>query len=107
MTHRRLLKQKQSPRGVPGNFEKFTEKHLCQSLFLIRNWHFITENTLAQVLWCEFCEISKNTFFHRTPVFGLKTLKYGPEKISAFGHFSRSESLLIFLYWFHLFIFCM
>ena len=28
---------------------------------------FIIKETLAQVFSCEFCEISKNTFFHRTP----------------------------------------
>ena len=36
---------------VLRNFVKFTGKHLCQS------------QTLAQVFSCEFCEISKNTFF--------------------------------------------
>ena len=29
--------------------------------------NFIKKETLAQVFPCEFCEISKNTFFHRTP----------------------------------------
>ena len=29
--------------------------------------NFIKEETLAQVFSCEFCEISKNTFFYRTP----------------------------------------
>ena len=28
---------------------------------------FIKKETLAQVFPCEFCEISKNTFFYRTP----------------------------------------
>ena len=28
--------------------------------------NFIKKETLAQVFSCEFCEISKNTFFHRT-----------------------------------------
>ena len=32
---------------------KFTGKHLCQRLFV----------NLAQVFFCEFCEIFKNTFF--------------------------------------------
>ena len=36
-------------------FAKFTGKHLCHSLFL------------AQVFSCEFCEISRSTFFYRTP----------------------------------------
>ena len=30
--------------------------------------NFIKKETLAQVFSCEFCEISKNTFFHRTPL---------------------------------------
>ena len=30
--------------------------------------NFIEKETLAQVLSCEFCEISKNTFLHRTPL---------------------------------------
>ena len=43
-------------------------KHLCQSLFLIKlqAWlkNFIKKKTLAQVFSCDFCEISKNTFWH-------------------------------------------
>ena len=46
-----------SVRGVLRNFIKFTGKHL-----------FIKKEALAQVFYCEFCEISKNTFFHRTPL---------------------------------------
>ena len=30
--------------------------------------NFIKKETLAQVFSCEFCEIYKNTFFHRTPL---------------------------------------
>ena len=30
--------------------------------------NFITKQTLAQVFSCEFCEISKNTFYYRTPM---------------------------------------
>ena len=30
--------------------------------------NFIKNETLAQLFPCEFCEISKNTFFHRTPL---------------------------------------
>ena len=29
--------------------------------------NFIKKETLAQVFYCEFCEIFKNTFFYRTP----------------------------------------
>ena len=30
--------------------------------------NFNTEETLAQVFFCEFCKISKNTFSYRTPL---------------------------------------
>ena len=47
-------------KGVPGNLAKFTGKHLCQHLFF-------KKETLAQVFSCEFCKISKNTFFTEHP----------------------------------------
>ena len=57
-------------KGVLRNFTKFTGKHLCQSLFFNKvaglrpeACNFIKKETLAQVFSCEFCEISKNTFF--------------------------------------------
>ena len=43
-------------KGALRNFAKFTGKHLCQSLFF-------KKEAVAQVFSCEFCEISKNTFF--------------------------------------------
>ena len=46
-------------KGVLWNFVKFAGKHLCQSRY------FIKKETLAQVLSCEFWEISKNTFSYR------------------------------------------
>ena len=46
-------------KGALRNFTKFTGKHLRQS-------HFIKKETLAQVFFCEFCEISKNTFLQNT-----------------------------------------
>ena len=87
--------------GVPRNFTKFTGKHLCQSLFLkklqawgpqMRLWHTKNE-ALAQVISCEFCENSKNTSFHRTPLMAasgrccikklfLKTLQYSHDERS-------------------------
>ena len=30
--------------------------------------NFIKKETLAQTFYCEVCEISKNTFFHKTPL---------------------------------------
>ena len=65
-SHRRCSVRK----GVLRNFEKFTGKHLCQSLFFCRPeaCNFIKKETLAQVFSCEFSKISKNTFFYRTPL---------------------------------------
>ena len=48
--------------GVLINFTKFTGKHLCQNLFLNKVVG-PQPAQVAQVLSCEFCEISKNTFF--------------------------------------------
>ena len=56
--------------GVLENFTKFTRKHLCQSLFLIRlqasGLQLYQKETLVQVFSCKYCEIFKNTFSYRT-----------------------------------------
>ena len=44
---------------------------MLESLFkrkLPQACYFIKKETLAQMLYCEFCEISKNTFFHKAPL---------------------------------------
>ena len=65
-------RQKQLPGGTLRNFAKFTGKRLCQSPFFNKNaggtCNFIKKETLAQAFSCEFCEISKNTLFYRTPL---------------------------------------
>ena len=67
--------QKQPPgvfynKGVLRNFIKFTGKHLCQSLILIKlqaeAYNFIKNENLAQLFPCEFCEIYKNTSLQNT-----------------------------------------
>ena len=61
-------------KGVLRNFAKLTGKHLCQSLFfnkVAQLWPTTLlkrRETLAQVFFFEFCEISKNTFCYRTPL---------------------------------------
>ena len=62
-------------KDVLRNFTKFSGNHLCQSLFFNKvaglrpkACNFVKKETLAQVFPCEFCEISKNTFLHRTPL---------------------------------------
>ena len=70
-TSGRLLLSKSSrpevfcKKGFLRNFTKFTGKHPWKSLFFLPEaCNFIKKKTLAQVFSCEFCEISKNTFFH-------------------------------------------
>ena len=46
--------------GVLRNFTKFAEKHLCKSSLLIK---LQACNFIKKENSCEFCEISKNTFF--------------------------------------------
>ena len=57
---------------VLKNFAKFTRKHECQSIFLIkarsRGLQLFKKETLAQMFSCKFCEIFKSTLFHRTPL---------------------------------------
>ena len=53
-------------RGALRSFAKFTEKHLCQSLFFNKAAGLrpaTKKETLVQVFSCEFCKFSKNTFF--------------------------------------------
>ena len=54
-------------KGVLRNFAKFTGKHLCQNL-VFNKVADLKKESLAQVFSCEFFKISKNTFFHRTPL---------------------------------------
>ena len=55
-------------KGVLKKFAKFTGKHQHQSLFFnkfadLRPGTSLKKETLAQLFSCEFCEISKITFF--------------------------------------------
>ena len=54
-------------KGALRIFAKFTGKYLCQSLFFNKiaggACKFVKTETLALVLSCEFCKISRNTFF--------------------------------------------
>ena len=53
--------------NVLENFAKFTEKHLCQSLFVNKVAGLrpatLLKKRLAQVFFCYFCDIFKNTSF--------------------------------------------
>ena len=43
-------------------------KYIIKITFEGWAFNFIKKETLAQVFSCEFCKISKNTFFNRTPL---------------------------------------
>ena len=43
-----------------------SQENTCARVFFLiksQSWNFINKDTLAQVFSCEFCEISKSTFF--------------------------------------------
>ena len=42
-------------------------KRGLEKVVIAKACNFITKETLPQVFSCEFCEISKNIFFHRNP----------------------------------------
>ena len=78
---------------VLRNFAKFTGKHLCQSLFFnkVTDWRsaiLLKKDTLAQVFSCQFCKISKNTFFHRTPQVAASELKKNKNLLVIFPQIS-------------------
>ena len=50
-------------KGILKNFAAFAGKHLCQSLSFNKVTGAAFKKALAQVFSCEFCEISKTTFF--------------------------------------------
>ena len=57
--------------GVLENFTKFAEKHLYQSLSFNKvaglSLQLYLKKESGTCVFCEFCEIFKNTFFYRTP----------------------------------------
>ena len=63
-------------KGVLRNFAKFTGKHLCQNL-VFNKVAGVKKESLAQVFSCEFFKISKNTFFHRTPLVAASIYWHG------------------------------
>ena len=66
-------------KGVLRNFAKFTQKHLCQSLFFnkvagLRPATLLKKRPGTDVFTCEFCEISKNTSLDRTSLVAASEL---------------------------------
>ena len=73
---------------------------MSESLFLTelqaKACNFIKKETLAQVLSCEFCEISKNTFCYRTPLVAASEYK-------SFYSFYDHSLIILIHYIFHLY----
>ena len=55
-------------KGVLRNIAKLTGKHLCQSLFFNKVSGLCKKWDSGTGVFSEFCEISNNTFFYRTPL---------------------------------------
>ena len=87
-------------KGALRNFAKFTGKHLYQGLFLIK------KETQTQVFSCEFCEISKNTFFLKkkvdTSAFTMspKVLKINLTKIVSMSKMAFTKPFIFFNFFF-------
>ena len=55
-------------RKLPLEISQNSQENTCARVsFLIKLLQLITKETLARVFSYEFCKISKNTFFYRTP----------------------------------------
>ena len=80
-------------KGVLRNFAKFTGKRPCQSLF------FKKKETLTKVFSCEFCKISKSTFFHRIPLVAASVLSFSRFLLLSSNH-TVSSIILLFGYFF-------
>ena len=88
-------------KSVLRNFAKFTGKHLCQSLRPAT----LLKKRLVQVFSCEFCDISKNTFYYRTPSVAacalsslLQVNHTFSEKRNAFFPQQHFHNKILFLY---------
>ena len=57
--------------------------------------NFVKKETLAQVFSCEFCEISKNIFSHRTPLAAASASLLNIQKI-LYSHVFFEKDLLSF-----------
>ena len=67
-------------KGVIRNFTKFTENTCTIVSFFAEACNFIKKETLAQVFSCEFCDISKNTFFTEH-IWATASAQIDPDKI--------------------------
>ena len=65
-------------------FNKVADKYTTTTAGRPQACNFIKKETLAQVFSCEFCEISKNTFFHRTLLVAASVNKISITNVTLF-----------------------
>ena len=65
---------------------------MCARVSFLVN--FIKKETLTQVFSCKFCEISKNTFFHRTPLVAASVLPKYFKNLKDYKRGNRGKKLL-------------
>ena len=63
-----------------------------------RKKEILTQETLTQAFSCEFCEISKNTYFHRTPLVAAFDKDYMSSKAAIFSNISSTNKHSKFFY---------
>ena len=72
-------------------FAYVTGKDVCQSLFFNNVADFVKKETLAHVFSCEFCEISKNTYFDRTSLVTSSETKFILSDLFIMGKFEYTS----------------
>ena len=82
-------------KGVLKNFEKFTRKHLCQSLFFNKNLQLYWKRDSGAVVFLWILRILKNTFFHRTPPMAASVTYQNLVSIERLCNRFRANSLLL------------
>ena len=80
-------------KGVLRNFAKFAGKRLCQSLYFNKATDWGLQETLAQVLFCEFCKIYKNTFSYRTTLVAASEKGVAYKKMRAYTQWEKTKTL--------------
>ena len=65
--------QRCSVKNVFLEISQNSQEDTCARVSFLKN--FIKKESLAQVFSYEFCEISKNTFFYRTPPVAASEMK--------------------------------
>ena len=73
-----FLEKKQVVRGVLQKISQNSQENTSARVYFLKKLikNFTKKETLAQVFSCEFCAVSKNTFFYRTPLVGASARSF-------------------------------